>query len=220
MSISPQEVKRFSDMADVTEIEQLFGRYVTLIDRFNAQDVYEELFAKNDDTVSVEYENGGKYIGKEHVRTYWEYQHKLLQNYTDKRGWLNFIDAGTPHAVISDDGKKAAATWALISPKAKFATPDGEGGRTLAQFWHGGKMYWELIKEDSKWKILHFRLVTYFTAPYDKGWVEQAECFREEPFWALRPDEKPRFNVYHPDKVYIKDGAYNWGPYLPDIKDL
>lgn len=214
MNTLTDELRRYQKAADVMEIEMMMGRYVTLMDQMDANAIYQELFACNDPEVSVEYTDNGKYNGPDHVAAYFNHLHTNLQNPADKTGWLDFTDAGTPDIVINDDETKAVAVWNLISPKAKVATPNEI--RTLTQFWFGGKMYWELKKIDGVWKILHFRLVTYFTTPYEDGWVKNPECMREAPFWDLKPDERARFSVYNPAKYYVKGGQYTWGPYPPE----
>ena len=220
MNIGPDELKRFQEAADINEIAMMLGRYVTLMDQFDAKSIYEELFVKDDPEVSVEYDTCGTYRGPENTRAFMvDYFHKNLSTITrDKHGWLDFWDAGTPHIVVAEDGLTAQATWSLISPKAKQATLDPQftAKRTLTAFWHAGKMCWTLKKIDGEWKILHLHLVTYFTSPYHSGWLKQQECCREAPFWSQAPDRRARFYVYHPDQVYVKDGIYNWGPYISD----
>ena len=46
--------------------------------------------------------------------------------------------------------------------------------------------------------------------------IQKAYEYREPPFWAMKPDKKARFYVYHPDQVYVQNGQYDWGPYLPE----
>ena len=218
MSLDAKELARFQKTADINEIAMMLGRYVTLMDQLDAKTIYEELFAMDNPDVSVEYETCGTYIGPDHVKAFMDDFAARLKDWRTKRGWLDFHDCATPHIVLSKDGKKAKAMWSMISPKAKQATPEPDwvAERTLTAFWHGGKMYWDLIRTKDGWKILHFQQLTYFTTEYHKGWVEQQECYREAPFWALKPDKKPRFYVYHPDQVYVKDGLYGYGPYLPE----
>lgn len=218
MSLDTKELARFQRTADINEIAMMLGRYVTLMDQMEAMPIYEELFAVDDPEVSIEYETCGTYVGPDHVKAFMEDFAARLKDWRTKRGWLDYHDCATPHVVFSKDGKRAKAMWNMLSPKAKQATPDPEwtAERTLTAFWHCGKMIWDLKKTDEGWKILHFHQLTYFTTEYHKGWVEQQECYREAPFWALKPDKKPRFYVYHPDQVYVKDGLYNWGPYLPE----
>lgn len=218
MDIDEKEWRRFERAAAVNEIAMMFGRYVTLMDEMDAAAVYEELFAGDQEDVSIEYDTCGTYVGPEHVKAFVGDWARKLNDWHDKRGWLDFHDAATPEIVISRDGNRAQAMWSLFSPKAKQATQEQgvSSRRTLTAFWQAGKMHWELVKLDGKWKILHFHLLTYFTAPYDEGWLKRQECRREEPFWDLKPDRRPRFYVYHPDQVYVKDGIYTWGPYLPD----
>lgn len=218
MEISTKELERFRKTAAINEISMMMGRYVTLMDQMDAMAIYEELFAKDDPAVSVEYDVAGRYEGPEHVRMFMENMDKGLKDWRTKRGWLDFHDAATPQVVFSADGKRAQAMWTLLSPKAKQATPapDFSAKRKLTAFWQAGKMHWELVLEDGCWKILHFHQITYFTSEYHTGWVRQQECYREAPFWALKPDKKARFYVYHPDQVYVKGGVYNWGPYLPE----
>lgn len=218
MNLEQSELERFRKTADINEIAMMFGRYVTLMDQMDAMDIYEELFATDDPEVSVEYDTCGTYEGKDHVEAFFKDFDAKLKDWRTKRGWLDFHDAATPQVVFSKDGNKAQAMWNLLSPKAKQATPNPTtiGQRTLTAFWQAGKMHWELVRTKDGWKIQKLHLITYFTAPYDTGWLKQQECYREAPFWSMKPDKKARFYVYHPDQVYVQGGQYNWGPYLPE----
>lgn len=222
MNISEKEIKRFEKTAAVNEIAMMLGRYVTLMDQLDSKSIYEELFAVNNDEVSVEFESCGTYVGPEHARAFMEDLHKKLNDLRNKRGWMDFYDAATPQILVSEDGQRAQALWTLLSPKAKQASAEAgyTSNRKLTAFWQCGKMHWELIKVDGEWKILHFHQLTYFTTEYHTGWGKQQECYRETPMWSILPDKKPRFYVYHPDIVYVQGGQYNWGPYLPDEKDI
>lgn len=218
MEISTEELALFQKTADINEISMMLGRYVTLMDQMDFLGAFEELFAKDHPEVSVEYDTCGTYCGPEHARAFAENFDRSLKDWRTKRGWLDFHDAATPQVVISRDGARAQAMWSLLSPKAKQASPDPgfSAKRKLTAFWQAGKMHWELIRGADGWRILHFHLITYFTAPYHTGWLKQQECHRETPFWDMKPDRKARFYVYHPDQVYVKDGVYDWGPYLPE----
>lgn len=217
MNITFDELASFKKATDITEIQMLFGRYATLMDQMDAMGIYEELFDTDNPDVSVEYTCNGLYKGPEHTRLFFEDLHRKLKDLSDKRGWLDFTDAATPHVVMSEDGKRAWASWLLFGPKAKQASPYGAKERELTAFWYGGKMCWELLKADGLWKILHFHQVTYLSSPYDQGWVKQPECWRETPLWNLLPDGDQRFYAYNPSRVYVKNGPYEWGPYIPDI---
>ncbi len=220
MEVAADEFSVFQKTTDITEIQMIFGRYATLMDQMDAMGIYEELFAKNNPKVSVEYTCNGRYNGPEHVKIFFEDFHAKLNDLSDKRGWLDFTDGVTPHIVISEDGTKACASWMLFGPKAKIASPYGALERELTAFWYGGKMYWELVKENGRWKILHFQQATYLSSPYDQGWVKQAECWRETPIWHTLPDEEQRFYVYNPNRVYVKGGPFQMGPFVPDEVDF
>lgn len=214
MDISHEEQSAFRKMAAITEIQMMFGRYATLMDQMNAMGIYEELIAKDNPDVSVEYTCNGAYKGIDHVRRFFEDLHAKLNDPTDKTGWFDPTDGVTPNVVIEDDGH-AYASWMLFGPKAKLTSPIGCTNRELTAFWYGGKMYWELVREDGQWKILHFHVATYLSSPYDLGWVKQPECWRESPIWDLMPDTEQHYYVYKPDRVYVKGGQYTWGPYVP-----
>lgn len=218
MSISLDELKRFERTAAINEIAMMFGRYATLMDQMDVMGVYEELFATGDPEVSVEFETNGTYVGPDHCRIFMQDLHRKYNDSRTKRGWMDFLDGGTPQIVLSKDGQRAEALWTLISPKAKQATadPDFSARQKLTAFWHCGKMHWKLKKIDGEWKVLNFHLLTFFTSEYHTSWVTRQECFRERPLWALPPDKKARFYVYHPDQVYVQGGQYTWGPYLPE----
>lgn len=216
MSLTAQTLKEIRLSTTLVEVEQIMGRYVTLMDSFDAASIYEELFATEDPEVSVEYCECGRYEGPEHVKAFFAHLQKLLSNPADKYGWMDFTDIATPNVVLSEDGQRCRAMWNTFSPKAKQVTLNDADEATLAAFWQGGKFDVEFKMIAGEWKILHFRMVNYMTAPYDRGWVKQQECRRTPVLWELSPDQAPRYQVYHPDQVYVKGGQYNWGPYLPD----
>ena len=82
MNIGPDELKRFQEAADINEIAMMLGRYVTLMDQFDAKSIYEELFAKDDPEVSVEYDTCGTYRGPENTRAFMvDYRIADLRNY-------------------------------------------------------------------------------------------------------------------------------------------
>ena len=80
MNIGPDELKRFQEAADINEIAMMLGRYVTLMDQFDAKSIYEELFAKDDPEVSVEYDTCGTYRGPENTRAFMILRKKLPTN--------------------------------------------------------------------------------------------------------------------------------------------
>lgn len=206
--------------ADINEIKMLMARYVTNVHRMDYMSSFAQLMANTHPDLRFEYMESGTYIGPDHVRTYMQALHNYMQSPQDKRGYMGLNHCMTPNIIINDNGDRAYGHWNILSPWAMQATPFPCDCRTLTAMWFTGKYDIEFIKLDGEWKILKLHLIAYTRAPYELGWVRQADAMRIQPMHGITPDEPPRYYTYHPDSMYTSANIFNWGPYLPESTDF
>lgn len=206
--------------ADVSEIKLLMARYVKNVHRMDYMSSFETLMANTHPELRFEYMESGAYLGPEHVRTYMQALHDYMQSPQDKKGYMGLHHCMTPNILINDRGDRAYGHWNILSPWAMPATPYPCDRRTLTAMWFTGKYENEFIKLDGEWKLLKVHLIAYTRAPYELGWVRQADAMRIQTMHGITPDEPPRYYTYHPDCMYSSANIYNWGPYLPENTDF
>ncbi|MCD8325017.1 MAG: nuclear transport factor 2 family protein [Clostridiales bacterium] len=203
-------------VADIYEIKTLMSRYITNVHKMDYISSFHDLMANTHPDLSFEYMESGAYLGPDHVRTYMQALHDYMQSPQDKLGYMGLHHCITPNIVINDNDDRAYGHWAIMSPWAMPATPYPCDQRKLTAMWFVGKYENEFIKLDDEWKILKIHLISYARAPYDLGWVRQADAMRIPPMYGITPDKPPRYYTYHPDCMYSSANIYNWGPYLPE----
>jgi len=216
VEITEQQLKKLKNAASITEIQMLMGRYVAFMDQMNAKAIWDNLFAHDDPDVSIELGDYGGYDGPEHVKEFLFSYHNYLQDPADKRGWMDIRNINTPYIILSNDGKKAYATWHCFSPQTKQAKPYPADARTLTAMWVASRIIAWCVISDGEWKLQKLQEVVYIRTPYEEGWLKQADCMRQSPLDGSLPDRRPRVYTYHPDAIYSPTGLYNWGPFPPE----
>lgn len=209
-------LRRLMEMTNSVEIQMLMGKFTQYLDQFNAKKIWEKLLAKEDSQISVEIAECGVFEGPEKVKAYFEGIQRYLDDPRDKRGWMAMQNLANPNIIFSRDGKHAMGSWDVLSPMAMQAAPYPGKQRELTAFWFCGRYYNEFIYQDGKWKILKFRLVSFFKAPLEQGWIRQPDCLR---FWAdtgVKPTRESELAFYHSDAFYSGEGLYTFGPHLPE----
>ena len=206
--------------ADIHEIKMLMARYITNVHRMDYLSSHQKLMANRHPEVTFEYMESGAYIGPEQVYRYMKALHEYMQSPADKLGYMGLNHCVTPNIVVNKDGSAAKGHWAVLSPWAMQATPYPCDKRTLTAMWFYGKYDNEFIRTPEGWRILKVHLIAYTRAPFDLGWVRQADAMRIPPMHDLYPNRPPRYYTYHPDCMYTSGNIYNWGPYLPDDNDF
>ncbi len=218
-----KEVQRQSHYADMQEIAQLMARYIFYLENGNIAGVWEDLFSHNDPDVRVEIMDSGAYIGQEHVKRVWY----TMSGRVDKAGnpvegkksemsntfaansqLLLMLTISTPLIEVSEDGKNAWGQWHLFGPHSNHVFDPVSSMKKHTAFWIAGKYDNEFVKENGEWKIKKLHPICWLRTPYDKSWLENADC-RRTPSPYYPPDEQPRVSSYNPDEAVSPD---KWGP--------
>jgi hypothetical protein len=181
----------------VIEIQNLMGRYEYLHTAMQHRKIA-ELFAKKSPEVSAEMAGLGNWIGAEGIDKLFCGMFYLIEE--DPRGKMFMHTLTTPVIEVAGDGKTAKGIW--LSPGQETA-PDRKTGRFQAA-WAWCSYECDFIKEDGRWKFLHFRLNPILYAPYEKSWVEV-------------PYNPPEFGAHLPDKVKPTKPNNNWPAWSPTV---
>lgn len=220
-----KEVHRQSYYADMQEIQQLQARYIYLMENGKVAEVWDELYAHDDPDVRVEIMDSGAYVGPDHVKRVWYTMGGRVDNSgnpvqrgatmsntnTDKAALLLMLTISTPYVVVSKDGQHAWGHWHIFGPHTnRVFDPEIRAKRDTA-FWIAGKYDNEYVKVDGVWKLQKLRPICWLRTPYDKSWLEVADCRRTPtPYWP--PDEAARISSFNPDEGPNPD---KWGPTPP-----
>lgn len=160
--------KRIERLDAIHEIQNLMGRYVWEHEVQKDPEFIETKFADNPD-ISWEVAHMGLYKGREAVR-------EILNQHGPREGSIApgtmFIHTlTTPVIEIAEDGQTAKGVWK--SPGAETIT-DPETGK-LRGMWALTKYACDFIKEDGKWKILHYHVYRIFMTPADMNYTDEYE---------------------------------------------
>jgi len=227
-----KEVKRQSYYIDMMEIQQLMGRYIYALEKNGMSDIWDDLFVHDDPRVRLEIMDSGAYIGPEHVKralysmcgratpdgkyiSQEEADLKKLERARSAPALLLMLTISTPCIIVDKDGQHAWGQWHLFGPHTNRVFDAESGGKKDTAFWIAGKYDNEFVKVNGEWKFLKLHPICWLRTPYDKSWLECADCRRTPmPYWP--PDEPPRVSSFNPDEGMNPD---KWGPFLPDVVD-
>jgi hypothetical protein len=146
----------------------MMGRYVWMHEVQRDPELI-EMFATSRPDVSWEVAHLGLYMGKEAVKEILD-QHGAPGG-TPAPGTLFLHTLTTPVIEIAEDGQTAKGVW--HSPGAETLN-DPQTGK-LRGFWAWTKYACDFIKEDGKWKILHYHVYRTFLTPADMNYTEDYE---------------------------------------------
>lgn len=160
--------KQIDRLEAVHEIQNLMGRYVWMHEVQKDPEFIDTMFANNPD-VSWEVAHMGLYRGREAVR-------EILNQHGPKGetiapGTLFVHTLTTPVIEIAEDGQTAKGVWK--SPGAETIT-DSQTGK-LTGMWAWTKYACDFIREDGKWKILHYHVYRIFMTPADMNYTDEYE---------------------------------------------
>jgi hypothetical protein len=161
--------KRVERLDDIQEIQNLMGRYVWMHEVQKDPEFIDTMFAKNNPDVSWEVAHMGLYRGREAVN-------EILNQHGPKGGsiapgTLFMHTLTTPVIEIAEDGQTAKGVWK--SPGAETNT-DPKTGKLMGM-WAWTKYACDFIKEDGKWKILHYHVYRIFMTPADMNYTDDYE---------------------------------------------
>lgn len=218
-----KELLRQQKFADMQAIQQLMGRYIFYMEMGWVGQVWDDLWTHKDPDVRVEIMDSGAYVGQEHVKRVWY----TMSGRVDKAGnpvdskaagmsntfamnpqLLLMLTISTPLIQVSEDGTHAWGQWHIFGPHTNFVWDPVSATKKHTAFWIAGKYDNEFIKEDGVWKIQKLRPICWLRTPYDKSWLEVADC-RRTPTPYYPPDEAPRISSYNADEAMNPD---KWGP--------
>jgi hypothetical protein len=158
--------KKLDRVDAVQEIQNLMGRYVWEHEVQKDPEFIETKFAKNNPDVSWEVAHMGLYRGREAVK-------EILDQHGPRGGSITpgtfFVHTlTTPVIEIAEDGQTAKGVWK--SPGAE-TMKDPQTGK-LRGMWAWTKYACDFIKEDGKWKILHYHVYRIFMTPADMNYTD------------------------------------------------
>lgn len=208
-------LKRIERAAAVKEIEMMQGRYLTLLDAFNMKQMCVELFDMEEPDVTFTMCEGGDYVGPG-MKAFVENCNKpSAGNPMAVHGWFGMVCLWTPHIVVSEDGTHAWAQWNELAPHAMAVTPYPGDKKYPVGYWFIARYNNEYIKKDGKWKMLKNKVYSYARAPYELGWLKQADARRIMHDYHHAGDD-PFQPQYRPANIYSGKGAHRWEPFLPE----
>jgi len=160
--------KKVERLDAVQEIQNLMGRYVWEHEVQKDPEFIDTKFAISPD-VSWEVAHLGFYQGREAVK-------EILDQHGPKGGaiapgTLFLHTLTTPVIEIAEDGMTAKGVWK--SPGAETST-DPKTGKLMGM-WAWTKYACDFIKEEGKWKILHYHVYRIFMTPADMNYTDEYE---------------------------------------------
>jgi hypothetical protein len=157
---------------DAREIANLQGRYIYYL-QAHQYDQIVEMFSRQE-TVSIEMDNLGTFIGREKAADVFE---KVLKPLYTMKGAMGLHMLTTPLVEVHPDGRHAWGMWHTLGCNTQ---PDFVGRDTemtadpeLIAMWQQGKYFIDFVKEEGEWKWKTFRWYVNFRTPFDQGWVKQ-----------------------------------------------
>jgi hypothetical protein len=161
--------KKLDRLDAIHEIQNLMGRYVWEHEVQKDPEFIETKFAKNNPDISWEVAHMGLYVGREAVK-------EILDQHGPRGGSIApgtiFIHTlTTPVIEVAEDGQTAKGVW---------KSPGIEGGSDPVTGKPLGMNAWtkyacDFVKEDGKWKILHYHVYRIFMSPSNRNFSEDYE---------------------------------------------
>ncbi len=215
IEITEKQLKRLRRASDITEIQMLMAKYIELMSRMEATRIYPELFAVDDQEVSIELGECGGFDGPDHVQAFLNAYSAYLADPSDKRGRMILENLCNPTVMVKEDRSRAIGYWTILAPAVGLGVPYPCDQEKLTAYWGCGKYFVEFVNTDQGWKILKLRQVWYLRSPFGSGWTTQADCIHMPVLTGIAPDREPDYyNVYSAD-YSCSSGGIEWGPYLP-----
>lgn len=193
-----RETEAVEDVAAIKALQAAYGYY---LDR----GAWDEVVALFTDDATIEYGNEGVYVGKPHIRAYFQRlgggRNGLAPGQLDSRFLI------MPVVTLSRDGTAAMGRWKDIALKGQYGQEASWGDGVYENLY---------VKRDGVWKIKALHRYTDFVAPYDKGWSgSTGEPDISIAARSLPADRPPTFRYdpypgvfvapYHP-QVYVPAG--------------
>jgi hypothetical protein len=165
-------VTRLEDIQEIEDLERKYGYY------FDTRRVGDVLDLFSDNTVSVEIESHGQYMGKDGVRRMYmvgvggqadgSSGKDIVQRREKSSGAaFNVITQLQGVVTLGQDGTTAKGRWQVwLAESFPFAG-------TFGQYWLHGYYENEFEKEEGKWMFTRLFWNTTFFTRYETGWLIQ-----------------------------------------------
>lgn len=160
--------KQIDTLNAIHEIQNLMGRYVWEHEVQKDPEFIDTKFADNPD-VSWEVAHMGLYRGRDAVKEILDQHGPRGESISP--GTLFIHTLTTPVIEIAQDGLTAKGVWK--SPGAETITDPNTG--KLTGMWAWTKYACDFIKEEGKWKILHYHVYRIFMTPADMNYTDEYE---------------------------------------------
>lgn len=213
MTLEALEAK-ITKLQDIHDIQNLQGRYNYYLGMYWGERVADELFARDDPSVSIEI-NGGRWTGFDAIKKSFSGLDAVHEKQSMR---MATIMALQPLITINDDGKTANGQWYGFGPTSLFVT-DGldDTEPHLEAMWIFGRYDNDYIKENEQWKIKRMSWNMHFLSPVGKGWIKSPQPYSYGAF-VKEDGNMPETPVTFP-QVYNPEGPNEYGPPIPDPID-
>lgn len=197
-----RQVERNKDYIDISN---LHGRYNHLLLGHNWDKIVDEMFAKKTPGITAEIVESGVFHGLEGVKKVFIEMLGKLYHYD---GNLALHELTTPVIEVSKDGRTAIGMWYTWGANTFYDPVKG-----VVAIWQVIKYHHQFVKEDGKWKFLHYKAHLVFRSSFDKGWVEEPVI---QGSTIKGPDETQAIASDAPSSYHDPyDPTRDWGSSMP-----
>lgn len=192
--------QRAKKIESYQKIQNLMGRAIIAYN-FSKQEEFENYFALEQETVSIEVADEGLFEGKKAVKA------MMDTLFLDRgiEGEMMDIHLTTPIIEVADDLKTAKATW--LCPGAGSLV-EKESNNDPQAIWVWGSLAVDFIFDDNEWKIWHLHYFQLIKCDYQKGWVDDLSMVnRLNTAYSEFAKQTTYHNPYTP--LSIRDGKPN-----------
>ena len=172
-----QMEREIARLRAVVEIQNIMGRYESLLTGYTMDRLVPEVFAYWMEDVSMEVSGLGVFAGKKALDCLFNeiigggMDPESESGKADLRGALSIHHINTPMIEVAGDGRTAHAVWYSSGLETPF---DRERGKRVSQ-WCWGKYSSDFIKGETGWRIWHLHWFRTFINDYYKSWVDEYE---------------------------------------------
>jgi type II secretory pathway pseudopilin PulG len=174
---------------DRAQVENLFGRYMTLHNAFRDPEIIPLWAKKGTPDLRAQYSNNGIYTDWDTIMAY----HAQRPN---PPGKLIYHFLASPIIEVAEDGQTAKGMWLMSGLESGLTTPEAAAGAPYFMYARNvtvdGKKVWmhevyakygvDFIKQDGVWKIWHFHCFEVARSPFGVGWIPFAAAAQDHPF--------------------------------------
>jgi type II secretory pathway pseudopilin PulG len=174
---------------DRAQVENLFGRYMTLHNAFRDPEIIPLWARKGTPDLRAQYSNNGIYTDWDTIVAY----HAQRPN---PPGKLIYHFLASPIIEVAEDGQTAKGMWLMSGLESGLTTPEAAAGAPDFMYAKNveidGKKVWmhevyakygvDFIKQDGEWKIWHFHCFEVARSPFGVGWIPFAAAAQDHPF--------------------------------------